>query len=75
MESQARPAALEDAGGGLNRPADDLDDFEGFLPSLVLRVVNMTRPFLSGLGVLEVFFWGTGRVGGEYGLGGGRALI
>lgn len=75
MESHARPAALEDAGGGLNRPAEDLGVLEGFLPSLVRKVVNITRPFLSGLGVLDVFLGGTGSVEGEKGLGGGIVLI
>lgn len=56
IESQARPAALDDAGGGLNRPAEDLGDFEGFLLSLVRNVVSMALPFFSGLGVLEVLF-------------------
>ena len=74
IESHAKPAAFDDAGGALNLPAEDLGDFEGFLPSFVRKVVNMARPFLSGLGVREVFFWGTDKVGGEYGLGRGSVL-
>ena len=71
MESQARPAAFDEAGGALNRVAEVLGDLEGFLPSFVRNVVNIGRPFLSGLGVLEVFFGGTGSAGVEYGLGKG----
>lgn len=63
VESQAKPAALEAAGGRTLRPPDDLDGLDGFFPSLVRNVVSI-RPFLSGLGVLEIRFIGTGSVGG-----------
>ena len=67
-ESQARPAAFDDAGGAPNRPPEALGDFECFLPSLgPRRVVNMTWPFLSGLGVLDVFVESTGSLGGAKG--------
>lgn len=67
IESHASPAAFDDAGGGaVNRPAEALGDFEGFLPSFGPRnVVSMTRPFFSGLGVLDVFLRGTGSVAGD----------
>ena len=69
IESQARPAAFDDAGGAPRRAPEALGDFECFLPSLgPLKVVNMTRPFLSGLGVLDVFVTGIGSVGGAYGV-------
>lgn len=65
IESQARPAAFEDAGGAPKRPPEALGDLACFLPSLGPRsVVNMTWPFLSGLGVLGVFVAGIGNVGG-----------
>ena len=65
--SHARPAALDEAGGApANRPAGTLGELPFFLASFgPLKVVSITRPpFLSGLGVLEVFFAGTGNVGG-----------
>ncbi len=68
VESQAKPAALEAAGGRKLRPPDDLEGLDGFFPSLVRNVVSI-RPFLSGLGVLEIRFVGTGSVGGG---GGGK---
>lgn len=69
IESQARPAALDDAGGAPKRPPEALGDFGCFLPSLgPRRVVNMTWPFLSGLGVLDGFVAGTGSAGGVYGV-------
>ena len=68
--SHARPAAFEDAGGGPPLLAlKSLAVFVGFLPSFVRKVVSI-RLFLSGLGVLEEEWDGTGRVGGgEYGSG------
>ena len=70
IESQASPAAFEDACGGLKpRPPEGLGDFEGFFPSFVRKVVSI-RLFFSGLGVLEVCFGGIGSVGGGYGNGG-----
>lgn len=69
VPSQARPAAFEDAGGGpATRPPEALGGFDGLFPSLApLKVVSITcPPFFSGLGVLEVFLGGTGRVGDEY---------
>ena len=65
IESQARPAAFDDVGGGPNRAPEARGDFEFFLPSLCpRRVVNMTWLFLSGLGVLDGFEAGTGSEGG-----------
>lgn len=78
VESQASPAALEDTGGGPeDLPPEALGDFEGFLPSLGPRkVVNITRPpFLSGLGVRDVFFIGRGGVGAMFCAGGAIILI
>lgn len=70
LESHAKPAAFEAAGGRRERPPDALGDFEGRFPSFVRKVVNM-RPFLSGLGVLEACFAGTGSAGG----GGGDEYV
>ena len=70
-ESQARPAALEEAAGvPVLRPPEDLGDFEGFLPSFVLSVVNI-RLFFSELGVLDLCLWAgkAGSIGGGYGKG------
>ena len=56
VESQASPAAFEEAGGALNTWAlDVLGDLEGLFPSLVRRVLSI-RLFFSGLGVLDVCF-------------------
>ena len=69
IESHARPAAFDDAGGAPKRPPEALGDFECFLPSLgPRRVVNMTWLFFSGLGVLDVFVAGTGSAGDAYGV-------
>lgn len=69
VESQANPAAFEATGGRTLRLSDDLKVLDGFFPSLVRKVVSR-RPFLSGLGVREVCWVGTGSIGG--GGGGGR---
>ncbi len=54
---QASPAAF-DAAGGLCQPDIDLGDLDGRLPSFPgLSVVSM-RPFLSGLGVLDLILDG-----------------
>ena len=66
--SQASPAALEAAGGPSLRPTAALGDFDGLFPSFPgLNVVSI-RPFLSGLGVLDVSFEGAGTEGGERGV-------
>jgi len=66
-ESQASPAAFEAAGGPSLLPPNGLGDLDGLFPSFPgLNVVSI-RPFLSGLGVLDVSFDGTGTVGGERG--------
>ena len=66
--SQARPAALEAAGGPSLRPPEALGDFDGRFPSFPgLKVVSI-RPFLSGLGVRDVICDGTGTIGGERGM-------
>ena len=70
VESQARPAAFEEAAGvPVLWPPEDLGDLVGFFPSLVRKVVSM-RLLFSGLGVLDLFLgWASeiGTVGGRYG--------
>ena len=69
MESQASPAAFEDACGGYEtRPLEGLGDLDGRFRSFVRRVVSI-RLFFSGLGVLDVCFEGTGKLGSVYGNG------
>lgn len=64
VESQARPAALEDAAGVPTLcPPEVLDGLEGFFPSLVRKVVNIRLRF-SGLGVLDLYLGCGGKVGG-----------
>ena len=68
IESQARPAAFEAAGGSCLRAAEDLGDFDGLLPSLSGRNVVSIRFLLLGLGDRDFCSaaTGTGNTGGEY---------
>lgn len=63
VESQARPAAFEEAAGApVLCPPEALGDLVGFFPSFVRKVVNM-RLLFSGLGVLDLCFGWAGKVG------------
>lgn len=63
MESQAKPAAFDAAGGSVFLPIDSLD-LEGLFPSLVGgRKVVRRRFRRSGLGVREGSLGGLGSCG------------